>query len=392
VIAGTAILTLLAAFVRQESSEYDEMPFRKVAEQIWVLWDLQVEQGSPLAPTDLEPTSPDKMLLSIPLPPGWRWVFRGPHRRDIIPGREWKVKTAGSFFPPVPLGRAIEMMLMGRASSEGLYVHFGRGREVLHPGWTEKMLTDLQIEALEQMWKASSIRQNVAVRELFESLFARLKASPNDSELLGDLFDDINQQIRDKIAPVHGVRGRRPFILLRQVASDYNSPLLTLRDILADWTWSKTGDQWGSSTWVRMVEAGTATWLLDRIRERLMAAELGSRKDAFRAKITEKLKQVTRDIQETMQREGWYYGPSRDARHDLPTPWHINAGWCDQWAWLAQERVGGEVFGLPDPYAHDVLFLDGLYYDSQHPEGVHDWRHLDLVRGVSLEQYMRGDS
>lgn len=134
------------------------------------------------------------------------------------------------------------------------------------------------------------------------------------------------------------------------------------------------------------------------------------------------LHKVTQDILDRMQRDGWFYGESREPRHDRPTPWHINCGWCDEWAELAAERTGGTAHDLagdvrlqahiaqqegmlpvPQPTeadwsryedlidampCHTVLLLDGRYYDSQHPDGVDDPSQLDLVCGVSFEDYM----
>jgi hypothetical protein len=113
--------------------------------------------------------------------------------------------------------------------------------------------------------------------------------------------------------------------------------------------------------------------------------------------VRERLEQVTEEILDRMQSEGWYYGPSREPRYDRPTAWHINCGWCQEWADLARGRVGGEIVdvdweldtgGEYMTYCHDVLKLEGRFYDSQHPEGVDDLRKLDLVCKVSLEDFL----
>lgn len=138
--------------------------------------------------------------------------------------------------------------------------------------------------------------------------------------------------------------------------------------------------------------------------------------------IRKALEAVTEEILDRMQESGWFFGESRDRRFDRPTAWHINCGWCDDWADLAASRVGGYPHGLdgdihlqrviaeahglvpvPTPRdadqdrydelvslmpAHTVLYLDGRYYDSQAPGGVVDPADLPLVQGISLEEWL----
>jgi len=122
------------------------------------------------------------------------------------------------------------------------------------------------------------------------------------------------------------------------------------------------------------------------------------------------LREVTEQIQDEMQRAGWWSGAhgARIYRHDRPTAWDINDGWCEEWAEAAVRRIGGdaeaadlaslryEKFGLPEgifeDVAHIVLLLDGRFYDAQDIEGVDDPRQLQLVRGVSRQQFVRGSA
>jgi len=120
------------------------------------------------------------------------------------------------------------------------------------------------------------------------------------------------------------------------------------------------------------------------------------------------LREVTETIQDEMQRGGWWgwTGKEHVYRHDRPTAWDINNGMCEDWAQEAVRRVGGEeadlaslryeMFGLPDgifeDVAHIVLLLDGRFYDAQDIEGVDDPRQLQLVRGVSRQQFVRGSA
>jgi predicted GNAT family acetyltransferase len=119
---------------------------------------------------------------------------------------------------------------------------------------------------------------------------------------------------------------------------------------------------------------------------------------------TSVLNEVTEKVATDMQRVGWYSGDSRKRRHDRPTAWDINNGWCEEWAEEARRRLGGEVadlaalryekFGLPEgifeDVAHVVLLLRGKFYDAQDPQGVSDPRQLHLVRGVTREEYTKG--
>lgn len=104
--------------------------------------------------------------------------------------------------------------------------------------------------------------------------------------------------------------------------------------------------------------------------------------------VSARLQWLTQRMLKRMAREGWYGpGPARDARHDMPLPWDINNGLCEEWAEAAVELVGGDAEWLDslDPncdFAHAVLVLDGRYYDAQTPRGVTDWHELPLVRGV----------
>lgn len=80
--------------------------------------------------------------------------------------------------------------------------------------------------------------------------------------------------------------------------------------------------------------------------------------------------------------------------------WHINTGWCEEWAIEAQAAYGGDVvwlddfthaeslFGLDVARAcqdtnHAVLYHNGRVYDSQHPGGVASPLDLDIVKRVA---------
>ena len=126
------------------------------------------------------------------------------------------------------------------------------------------------------------------------------------------------------------------------------------------------------------------------------------------AERTRVLREVTEKIQDEMQRVGWWGWVNGEHvyRHDRPTAWDINNGMCEEWAETAARRIGGDAielsslqykkFGLPkgifEDVAHMALLLDGRFYDAQDIEGVDDPRQLQLVRGVSRQQFVRGSA
>jgi hypothetical protein len=83
------------------------------------------------------------------------------------------------------------------------------------------------------------------------------------------------------------------------------------------------------------------------------------------------------------------------------TAWHVNLGWCDEWADEAVERLGGgEVIWLHEIYeklgldniddapSHAVLLWNGKYYDSMNISGVTDPNELDFVKKKTLSQWI----
>jgi hypothetical protein len=92
--------------------------------------------------------------------------------------------------------------------------------------------------------------------------------------------------------------------------------------------------------------------------------------------------------------------PRVDIAESTVTAWHVNLGWCDEWANEAQYILGGEVIWLEEIFDklglntpeeapnHAVLFLDGKYYDSMNISGVEDPRNLDFVKGKTLSQWV----
>lgn len=143
--------------------------------------------------------------------------------------------------------------------------------------------------------------------------------------------------------------------------------------------------------------------------------------------VTEKAKEVTGDFLDQIRvwstRFDKVTNPNVDIkkivpeRYRNPCAWDINCGWCENWALTLKEKIQkGEVFWLdeikvekeklPKPFVdsfswieedgnlvgaptHAVLFCDGRYYDSQHPEGVDDILKLDFVRFVSREDFLK---
>jgi len=67
-------------------------------------------------------------------------------------------------------------------------------------------------------------------------------------------------------------------------------------------------------------------------------------------------------------------------RYDLLTPCDVVNGHCQQWAELANKRIPkSEIFFLEhNDIPHAVIFLAGLYYDAETPQGVRDYRQLPI--------------
>ncbi len=108
--------------------------------------------------------------------------------------------------------------------------------------------------------------------------------------------------------------------------------------------------------------------------------------------VTNRLIAVTQSIREDMARVGWWIPGYCSRIHKLPTAREINCGWCDDWANAAEAAVGGQVFWLEDldpdrltefpDMSHCVLYLNGLWYDSQTVYGVSHPQELPIVRCV----------
>lgn len=67
-----------------------------------------------------------------------------------------------------------------------------------------------------------------------------------------------------------------------------------------------------------------------------------------------------------------------------PQPSDINTGDCTLWAMMAQKMYGGQMF-----YCHDMDFfygghcflkLNNLFFDSESPYGISDWRELEYFK------------
>ena len=80
---------------------------------------------------------------------------------------------------------------------------------------------------------------------------------------------------------------------------------------------------------------------------------------------------------------------------DFPNAWDINCGWCEEWAIMAESKYGGEIIWLDQidesyfDFGHAVLLLNGKFYDSQHPNGVSSPDELDLVKGITRDDFTR---
>ena len=93
------------------------------------------------------------------------------------------------------------------------------------------------------------------------------------------------------------------------------------------------------------------------------------------------MEQATDHILTRMRREGYY----EDAWHlhrlyDDPTVWHINNGWCAQWARRVRRLIPrAQVIHDEE---HSFVELDGRYYDAEELDGVDDPQDLPFYRDV----------
>ncbi|KKN19841.1 hypothetical protein LCGC14_0941670 [marine sediment metagenome] len=62
----------------------------------------------------------------------------------------------------------------------------------------------------------------------------------------------------------------------------------------------------------------------------------------------------------------------------LSTPGCINWGYCYYWAYVAHKLFGGGLF-TDDEHGHAFVKIDGLYYDSETPDGVESWQKLPML-------------
>lgn len=73
------------------------------------------------------------------------------------------------------------------------------------------------------------------------------------------------------------------------------------------------------------------------------------------------------------------------------TPYEINCGKCEDFAFEITDKIKGSHFNWgdelinededPDQYAyHCIIFYKGKYYDSEHPYGVEDFRNISAFK------------
>lgn len=179
-IPGIAILTLLAASIRQISQEDD---LEHVVQQLWVLWDLQQEQGSPLAPTDALPWRQKAFLFE--LPPGWNIKGTRPQRTFALgPGEA-----------PQSLEDVLCRMVDRYIEDPQLYVLFNRPGwrgpfiAVPHPGWSramkadfirwisKKIVTEAGVEHVQQQIDQRLVQSTFPIQSLM-ALLTAIRSNP----------------------------------------------------------------------------------------------------------------------------------------------------------------------------------------------------------------------
>ena len=67
-------------------------------------------------------------------------------------------------------------------------------------------------------------------------------------------------------------------------------------------------------------------------------------------------------------------------------PEQINSGLCCDWAWTVKKQYAeAQLFewvtgDVKYAWGHAFVKIDNLYYDSESPTGVRDWRELGFIR------------
>lgn len=103
--------------------------------------------------------------------------------------------------------------------------------------------------------------------------------------------------------------------------------------------------------------------------------------------------EVTNELLEDMRRIGFYRQGElcRDA-----TPWDINNGLCEEWAYMVSDRIGSEVeiwetdFDGCDTH-HIFIRVGGRFYDAECHEGVVNYMELPIFRGLRQQPILLVD-
>lgn len=143
-IAELSIVTLLLAMVRQSMDQ--TLSHEEIAQHLWVLWDRQVECGSPFAPDGAVPARQCKGFPE--LPPGWTWDY---WRWDEVatPTRLFESEASLSSM----LRRTLAYPTRSEAESQSVVIHLENGEHaaVRHPGWSRDATTKVELSMLRAM-------------------------------------------------------------------------------------------------------------------------------------------------------------------------------------------------------------------------------------------------
>lgn len=71
----------------------------------------------------------------------------------------------------------------------------------------------------------------------------------------------------------------------------------------------------------------------------------------------------------------------------LNRPGDINWGFCYYWAYVAYKLFGGELVTVDYYGGHAFIKVNGLYYDSETPEGVENWSNLLFFQFYSVSEH-----
>lgn len=261
------------------------MPFTEIAGNIWVLWDLQCQGGSPLCPEGALPFP--SLSITVPLPPGWTWEQGPPYYKSSqwFPSRVWGLDTSmGGQANHLSLHKALSRLLFSPDTIPyALYATFRTDTfngpiRVPHPGWTSWTLWRLQLDLLDKI-----LLEGVPPLEgddhhaPLRQVLIDLRAADHE-ELHPLIMERLNKL---EVALMHSTepeaRRALTFVVRAIQATDTKNmgrALTNIRDLMTRLTAIRQRSDWSSGTWSNMLEQRVVGETSELLGEYLLQAEL----------------------------------------------------------------------------------------------------------------------